>query len=96
MKVIVIPRVRSMSGIFHFHQIQVVIFISSSRTFNTTSTKNTTIYETNYCHLFAANARARSARVKQVESLKFVSVDLKSPGWKPPPPGYKLAYKPRI
>ena len=84
-----------MSGIFHFHQIQVVIFISSSRTFNTTSTKNTTIYETNYCHLFAANARARSARVKQVESLKFVSVDLKSPGWKPPP-GYKLAYKPRI
>ena len=38
------------------------------------------IYETNYCHLFAANARLRSARVKQVESLKIVSVDLKSPG----------------
>ena len=38
------------------------------------------IYETNYCHLFAANARPRSARVKQVESLKIVSVDLKFPG----------------
>ena len=43
MKVIVIPRVRSTSGIFYFHQIQVV-FINSSRTlvvfpFNTTSTK---------------------------------------------------------
>ena len=94
-----------MSGIFHFHQIQVVIFISSSRTwvvfpFNTTSTKNTTIYETNYCHLFAANARARSARVKQVESLKFVSVDLKSPGWKPPPPDISShinpGYKPPV
>ena len=47
--------------------------------FNTTSTKNTTIYETNDCHLFAANACARSARVKQVESLKIVSVDLKPP-----------------
>ena len=48
--------------------------------FNTTSTNNTTIYETNDCHLFAANVCARSARVKQVESLKIVSVDLKPPG----------------
>ena len=85
MKVIVIPRVRSTSGIFHFHQIQVVLFINSSRTsvvfpFNTTSTKNTTIYEANDCHLFAAKARARSASVKQVESLKIVSVEYKPPG----------------
>ena len=29
MKVIVIPRVRSMSGIFLFHQIQVVLFINN-------------------------------------------------------------------
>ena len=42
--------------------------------FNITSTKNTTIYETNYCHLFAAKAHTRSASVKQVESLKIVSV----------------------
>ena len=49
-------------------------------TFSTTSTENTTIYETNYCHLFAANARARSGRVKQVESLKIGSVNFKSPG----------------
>ena len=48
--------------------------------FNTTSTKNTTIYATNYCHLFAAKARARSASVKQVESLKIVSVEYKPPG----------------
>ena len=48
--------------------------------FNTTSTKITTIYETNDCHLFAANACARSARVKEVEPLKVVSVDLKPPG----------------
>ena len=46
MKVIVIPRVRSTSDIFHFHQKQVVLFINSSRTyvvfpFNTTSSKNT-------------------------------------------------------
>ena len=33
--------------------------------FNTTSTKNTTIFETNYCHL--------SVHVKQVESLKIIS-----------------------
>ena len=52
--------------------------------FNTTSTKNSTIYETNYCHLFAANARPPSACVKQVESLKIVSVDLKPPEEKPP------------
>ena len=51
--------------------------------FNTTSTKNTTIYVTNDCHLFAANACARSAGVKQAESLKFFSVDLKPPGYKP-------------
>ena len=49
-------------------------------TFNTISTKNTNIKETNYCHLFAANARARSARVKQVEPLKIVIVDFKPPG----------------
>ena len=69
MKVIVIPRVRSTRDIFHFHQIQVVLFINSSRTyvvfpFNTTSTKNTTIYETN-CHLFVANARARTPAPQQ-------------------------------
>ena len=63
MKVIVIPRVLRTRGIFRFQQIQVVLFINSSRTyvvfpFNTTSTKNTTIYETNYCHLSAAKARA--------------------------------------
>ena len=46
--------------------------------FYTTSTKNATIYETNYCHLVAAKARARS--VKQVESLKIVSVEYKPPG----------------
>ena len=48
--------------------------------FSTSSTKNTTIYETNYCHLFAAKARARSASVKQVKSLKIVSVEYKPPG----------------
>ena len=31
MKVIVIPRVRSTNGIFHFNQIQMVLFINSSR-----------------------------------------------------------------
>ena len=34
--------------------------------------------------MFAANARSRSARVKQVESLKIVRVDFKPPGYKPP------------
>ena len=48
--------------------------------FNTISTKNKTIYETNDCHLFTANAYVRSARAKQVESLKIVSADLKPPG----------------
>ena len=48
--------------------------------FNTTFTKNTTIFETNDCHLFAANACAGSVRVKQVESLKIVGVNLKPPG----------------
>ena len=47
--------------------------------FNATSTKNTTIYKTNDCYLFAANACAGFTRVKQVESLKIVSVDLKPP-----------------
>ena len=55
--------------------------------FDTTSTKNTTIYETNDCHIFAASACPRSARVKHVESLKIISVDLKAPDSKPP--GYK-------
>ena len=47
---------------------------------NTTSTKNTTIYETNYCHIFAAKERARFTSIKQVESLKIVSVEYKPPG----------------
>ena len=64
MKVIVIPRLRSMSGIFHFHQIQVILVINSLRTWVARYflliphlQKNSTIYETNYCHLFAANVR---------------------------------------
>ena len=48
--------------------------------FNTTSKKNTTIYETKYCHLFAAKKRAPVPSVKQVESLKIVSVEYKHPG----------------
>ena len=38
-----------------------------------------TIYETNYCPLFAANVRAHSMRIKQIESLKIVSVEYKHP-----------------
>ena len=46
MKVIVIPRVRSTSGIFHFHKIRLQFFIISSRTkvvfpFNSIPTENT-------------------------------------------------------
>ena len=45
------------------------------------------IYETNYCHLFAANARTRSARVKQVESqFKNCQCGLQVP-WIEAPPG---------
>ena len=60
--------------------------------FNTTSTKNKTIYETNDCHLFTANAYARSARAKQVESSSpqapwieapRIEAPDKSPGYKP-------------
>ena len=46
MKVIVIPRVRSTSGIFHFHKIRLQFFMNSSRTkvvfpFNSIPTKIT-------------------------------------------------------
>ena len=46
MKVIVIPRVRSTSGIFHFHKIRLQFFINSSRTkvvfpFNSIPTEHT-------------------------------------------------------
>ena len=86
---------------YHFHQIQVILFINSLRTWVAQYfliiphlQKNSTICETNYCHLFAANAQPPSARVKQVESLKIVSVDLKPPEEKPP--GYKHRYKPLV
>ena len=62
---------------YHFHQIRVVLFINSSRTWvvfplSTASAKNTTIYETNYCHSFAAIACTHSTHIKQVESLRIV------------------------
>ena len=46
MKVIVMPRVRSTSGIFHFHKIRLQFFINSSITkvvfpFNSIPAKNT-------------------------------------------------------
>ena len=62
------------SGIFHFHQFKwyyslilrelrwYILLIPHLQ-------KNTTIYETNYCHLFAAKARARSASVKEVPRI---------------------------
>ena len=82
MKVIVIPGVQSMSGIFHFHQIQVVLVINSLRTWVVRYfllkiphlQKNSTIYGTNYCHLFAANVRPPEEK----------------------PPGYKHRYKPLV
>ena len=79
-----------MSGIFHFHQIYTsgiiheffenLLDLHFLLIPHLQKIQQFIMFKTNYCHLFAANVCARSARIKQVESLRIVSLDFKPPG----------------